>query len=116
MIALGRFGRGYLHKRHDMMAAVSEIGFVAPALYPRNAGINAAGREGNDVSDAAVVEIHVARAAENKGEGVGGTPLLEPHVMDAVEGERGVGGNGAPQKRWTFIEWFRQEGLITKVK
>jgi hypothetical protein len=82
-----------------MMAAVSAVGFVAPALDPHNARANAVGGEGNNVMDAAAVEIHVARAAENKGEGVGGAPLLEPHVTDAVEGERGVEGNGAPQKR-----------------
>jgi hypothetical protein len=98
VMALGRFGRGYLHEWHDMMAAVSVIGFVAPALDPYNAGANAVGGEGNNVNVVAVVEIHVARAAENKGEGVGGAPLLEPRVTDAVEGERGVEGNGAPQK------------------
>jgi hypothetical protein len=82
-----------------MMAAVSAIGFVVPVLDPRNAEANATGGEGNDVRNAAMVEIHVAIAAENKGEGVGATPLLEPRVTDAVEGERGVKGNKAPQKR-----------------
>ncbi len=56
------------------------------------------GGEGNDVGNAAVVEIHVARAAENKGEDVGGTLLLEPRVTDAMENKWGVKGNGAPQK------------------
>ncbi len=93
-----RFERGYLYKRHDLMAVVSAIGFVVPALDPRNAGANAVGGEGNDVDNAAVVEIHVARAAENNGEGVGGTPLLELHDTDAVEGKWEVEGNGAPQK------------------
>ncbi len=97
-MALGRFGRGYLRKWHDMMVVVSAIGFVVPALDLHNAGVNAAGGEGNNVGDMAVAEIHVARAAENKGEGAGGAPLLEPHVMDAVEGKQGVEGNGAPQK------------------
>ncbi len=67
-----------------MMAGVSAIGFMVPALDPHNAGANAAGGEGNDVDNVAVLEIHVARAAENEGEGVGGAPLLEPCVMDAV--------------------------------
>jgi hypothetical protein len=98
LMALGRFTRGYLHERHDMMAAVSAIGFVAPPLDSRNAGVNAARGEGYNVGKAAVTEIHVARAAENKGEGVGGTPLLEPCVTDAMEGKQGVEGNGAPQK------------------
>jgi hypothetical protein len=58
-----------------------------------------AGGEGDDVSDAAVVGIRAARAAESKGDGVGGAPLLEPCVTDAVEGNGGDKGNGAPQKR-----------------
>ncbi len=62
-------------------------------------GANAAGGEGDDVSNAAVVGICAARATESKGNGVGGAPLLEPRVMDAVEGKGGVDGNRAPQKR-----------------
>ncbi len=98
VMALQQFERGYLCEWHDLMAAVSGIGFVVPALDPHNAGANAAGGEGDDFGNAAVVEIHVARAAENKGEVVDGAPLLEPHVTDAVEGKRGVKGNEAPQK------------------
>jgi hypothetical protein len=98
-MALRRFERGYLRKWHDLMAVVSAIGFVAPALDPHNAGANVAGGERNDVSNVAVLEIHVARAAENKGEGVGGVPLVELRITDAVEGERGIEGDGAPRKR-----------------
>jgi hypothetical protein len=72
---------------------------MAPALDPRNAGANAARGKGNDVGNAAVVEICVVRAAENKGEGIGGAPLLEPHDTDAVEVKRVVEGNRAPRKR-----------------
>ncbi len=88
--------RGYLHKRHDVMAVVSAIRFVAPPLDPHNAGAYAVRGEGNDVGNSAMVEISVARAAENKGEGVSGAPLLEPRVMDAVVSKGGVEGNGAP--------------------
>ncbi len=52
-MALRRFGKGYLCKWHDMIAAVSVIEFVASVLGPCNAGANAAGGEGNDVGDAA---------------------------------------------------------------
>jgi hypothetical protein len=81
------------------MAAVSAIGFVAPALDPHNAGANAAGGEGNDISNVAMFKICVAVAAENKGEDLGGSLLLEPHVTDAVESKGGVTGDRAPQKR-----------------
>jgi hypothetical protein len=40
-----------------------------------------------------------ARAAESKGDGVGGASLLKPCVMGAVEGKGGVKGGGALQKR-----------------
>ncbi len=82
----------------DLMAEVTAIGFAAPVLDPRN-GENAAGGEGDDVSNVAMVGICAARAAESKGNGVGGVPLLEPHVTDALEGNGGVNGNGVPQKR-----------------
>ncbi len=90
--------RVHVSKQIDLMAKVSAIGFVAPALDPHNAGANAAEGKGDDVSNAAVVGICAARAAESKGEGVGGAPLLEPHVVDAVEGEGGVEGDRAMQK------------------
>ncbi len=90
--------RGYLYEWYDLMATVSAIGFVAPVLDPCNAGANAAGGEDDDVGNEAVVEIRVARAAENKREGVSGAPLLEPRVTDAMEGNGGVKGNGALRK------------------
>jgi hypothetical protein len=88
--------RVHLSKQINLMAKVLAIRFVAPALDPCNAGENAAGGEGDDISDAAVVEICGARAAESKGDGIGGVPLLEPHVMDAVEDKGGVNGDRAP--------------------
>jgi hypothetical protein len=81
------------------MAEVTAIGFVVPALDPRNAGANAAGWEGNEVGDMAIVGAHAARAAESKGDGVGGVPQLEPHAMVAVEGKCDVKGNRASRKR-----------------
>ncbi len=99
VMAAHRYDRVHLSKQIDLMAEVSAIGFAALALDPRNAGANAAGGEGDDVSDAAVVGICAARAAESEGNGVGGVPLLEPHVTDAVEGKGGVDGDGALQKR-----------------
>jgi hypothetical protein len=83
----------------DLMAEVTAIRFAAPVLDPRNGGANAAGGEGDDVSNVAMVGICAARAAESKGNSIGGVPLLEPHVTNAVEGNGGVNGNGVPQKR-----------------
>jgi hypothetical protein len=94
-----RFDRVHLSKWIDLMAKVTAIGFVAFALDPRNVGANAAGGEGDDVSNAAVVVFCAARAAECKGDGVGVAPLLELRVTGAVEGKGGVKDNGAPQKR-----------------
>ncbi len=94
-----RSDRVHISERIDLMAKVSVIGFVTPALDPRNAGANVGGGEDDDVNIAAVVGICAARAAESKGDGVGGAPLLGLHVRDAVEGKGGVKGNGALQKR-----------------
>jgi hypothetical protein len=90
----------HLSKRIDLMAEVTVIGFVVPALDPRNTGRNAAGRESDDVSNMAVVGACAAGAAENKGDGVGaGAPQLELHAMGPVEGKGGVNGDGVLQKR-----------------
>ncbi len=70
-----------------------------PALDPRNAGVNAAGGVGDEVSDAAIVGACAARAAESEGDSVGGAPQLEPRATGPVEGEGGVEGNGLLQKR-----------------
>jgi hypothetical protein len=118
VMGLGRFGRGYLRERRDMMAAVSAIGFVAPPLDPRNTGANVAGGEGNNVGNTAVAEIHVARAAENKNEGVGGMPHWNRKLRMQW---RASGGSRATEcckstQGWTFVEYLHQEGLITKVK
>jgi hypothetical protein len=99
VMGMRRFDRMHLSERIDVMAEVTLIGFVVPALDPRNAGGNAAGGEGDDVSNAAVVGSCAARAAESKGNGIGGAPLLKPCATGAVEGEGGVEGDGALQKR-----------------
>jgi hypothetical protein len=65
-----RFDNAHLSKRVDLMAEVTAIGFMVPALDPCNAGANAAGGEGDDVSNAAVVEARAARAVGSKGDGV----------------------------------------------
>jgi hypothetical protein len=91
--------RVHLTKRIDLMAEVAAIGLVVSALDPRNAGANAAGGEGDEVSDVAFVGACAARAAESKGDGIGGAPQLELHATGHVEGEGGVEGNGASQKR-----------------
>jgi hypothetical protein len=95
-----RSDRVHLSKQIDLMADVRLIGFLVPALDPRNAGANAAGGEGDDISNAAVVEACAARAAEveSKGDGVGGAPQLKPCKTGAVEGEGGVKGVGLLQK------------------
>jgi hypothetical protein len=81
------------------MAEVAAIGFVVPALDPRNAGVNAAGGVGDEVSNAAIVGAHTARATESEGDSIGGGPQLEMRAMDHVEGKGGVKGDGASQKR-----------------
>ncbi len=80
------------------MAEVTAIRFMVPALDPRNAGANAAGGEGDEVSNAAIVGACAARAAESKDDSVGGVPQLQPFAMGPVEGKVGVEGNGALQK------------------
>jgi hypothetical protein len=77
------------------MAEVAAIGFVVLALDPCNAGVNAAGRVGDEVSNAAIVGACAARATESKGDSVGGAPQLEPRAIGHVEGEGGVEGNRA---------------------
>jgi hypothetical protein len=98
VMGMRRFDRVHLSKWIDLMAEVKAIGFMAPVLDPRDVGAYVAGGEGDDVSNAAMVGKHAARAAESKGDGVGQVPLLEPHVTSAMEGKGGVEGNGAPQK------------------
>jgi hypothetical protein len=87
--------RVHLSERIDLMAEVAAIVFMVPALVPRNAGVNAAGGVGDEVSNAAIVETCAARAAESKGDSIGGVPQLEPRAMGHVEGKGGVEGNGA---------------------
>ncbi len=48
------------------MFEIRAIGIVAPALDLRNAGVNAAGGVGDEVSNVAIVGACVARAAESK--------------------------------------------------
>ena len=91
-----RGDRVHLSEQIDLVGKVTAIGSVAPSLDPPNAGANAAGGEGDNVSDAAVVGIRAARAAESKGGGVGGVPQLEPRATDAVEGDGGVDDDGMP--------------------
>jgi hypothetical protein len=91
--------RVHLSKRIDLMAEVAAIGFVVPVLDPRNVGVNAAGGVGDEVSNAAIVGGCAARAAESKGDSVGGVPQVEPHAMGHVEGNCAVEGDGASQKR-----------------
>jgi hypothetical protein len=62
-------------------------------------GVNAAGGVGDEVSNVAIVGACAARAAESKGNSVGGVPQLEPCATCPVDGEGGVEGNGALQKR-----------------
>jgi hypothetical protein len=88
----------HLSKRIDLMAEVTATGFVVPALDPRNAGVSAAGGEGDEVTNAAIVGARAARAAKSKGDSVGGAPQLEPHATGPVEGESGVEGDRASQK------------------
>ncbi len=86
--------RVHLSKRIDLMAEVAAIGFVVPALDPRNAGVNVAGGVGDEVSNAAIMGAHAARAAEIEGDSIGGAPQLEPRAMGQhVQGKGGVEGN-----------------------
>ncbi len=90
-----RFDRVHRFKRIDLMTVVTAVGSVVPELDPRNAGANAAGGEGDDVSNAAVVGACAARAAESESGGIGGAPLLELCVTGAVEGKGAVEGDRA---------------------
>jgi hypothetical protein len=80
----------HLSKQIDLMAEMTVIGVVVPALDPRNAGANAAGGEGDEVSNTAIVGACAARAAESEGDGIGGAPQLESCALGAVEGKGGV--------------------------
>jgi hypothetical protein len=93
-----RGDRVHLSKQMDLMADVRLIGFMAPTLDPLNAGANAVGGEGDDISNVAVVDACAKRAAESKGDGIGGLPQLEPREMGAVKGKGGVEGVGALQE------------------
>jgi hypothetical protein len=89
----------HLSKQIDLMAEVTAIKFLVPVLNPCNMGMNAAGGEGDDVSNTAVVGACVAGAAKSKGHGVGAeAPQLEPCATGPVEGKGGVEGDGALQK------------------
>ncbi len=72
---------------------------MGPALDPRNAGVNVAGGVGDEISNAAIVGACAARAAESKGDSIGGAPQLKPHATGPVEGKGGVEGDGSLQKR-----------------
>ncbi len=70
------FRRVHLSEWIDLMAEVTLIGFVVLTLDPRNVGANAEGGEGDEVSNAAIVGAHAARASESKGDSFGGAPQL----------------------------------------
>jgi hypothetical protein len=91
--------RVHLFERIDLISKIRVIGFVAPALDPRNAGVNVAGGVGDEVGNVAIVGARAARDAESEGDSVSGAPQLEPHAMGPVEGKGGVEGNGTLQKR-----------------
>ncbi len=89
----------HLSERIDLMSEIRAFGFVVPALDPRNVGVNAAGGVGDEVSNAAIVGACAARAEESKGDSVSGVPQLKPRATCPVDGEGGVEGDGASQKR-----------------
>ncbi len=66
----------HLSERIGLMSKIRAVGFVAPMLDPRNVGVNAAGGVGDEVSNVALVGACAARAAESKGDSVGGIPQL----------------------------------------
>jgi hypothetical protein len=107
----------HLSEQIDLMSKIRAIGFMVPALDPRNAGVNAAGGVGDEVSNAAIVGACAARAAESKGDSIGGAPQLEPHATCPVEGEGGVEGDGLLQKRTRMDNsfMFPSRGVVTKV-
>jgi hypothetical protein len=55
----------HLYEWIDLMAEVTAIGFMVPGLDPRNAGANAAGGEGDEVSEVAIVGAFAAKAVES---------------------------------------------------
>ena len=66
----------HLSERINLISKIRVVGVVEPALDPRNVGVNAAGGVGDEVSNAAIVGACAARAAESKGDSVGGIPQL----------------------------------------
>jgi hypothetical protein len=109
--------RVHLSERIDLMSKIRQIRFVAPALDQCNAGVNVTGGVGDEVSNAAIVEVCAARAAESKGDSIGGAPQLEPCAIGPVEGEGGVEGDGALRKctRMENLSMSLSRGLVTKV-
>jgi hypothetical protein len=89
----------HLSDRIDLMSKIRAVGFVVPALDPRNVGVNATGGVSDEVSNAAIVGACAARAAESEGDSVSGVPQLEPRATCPVDSKGGVEGNGALQKR-----------------
>jgi hypothetical protein len=89
----------HLSEQIELMSKIRAVGFVAPALDPRNVGVNAAGGVGNEVSNAAIVGARAARAAESKGDSVGVASQLDPRATCLVDGKGGVKGNRALRKR-----------------
>jgi hypothetical protein len=89
----------HLSERIDLISEIRVVGFVEPALDPRDVGVNAAGGVGDEVSNATIEGARAARAAESKGDSVGGVLQLEPRATCPVEGEGGVEGDGASRKR-----------------
>jgi hypothetical protein len=89
----------HLSERIDLISKIRAVGFVEPALDPRNVGVNAAGEVGDEVSNAAIMGARAARAAESEGDSVGGVPQLEPRATCPVDGEGGVEGDEALRKR-----------------
>ena len=91
--------RVHLSEQIDLISEIKAVGFVEPTLDPRNVGVNAAGGVGDEVSNAAIEGACAARAAESKGDSVDQVPQLELCAMCPVDGEGGVEGDGALQKR-----------------
>ncbi len=89
----------HLSERIDLISEIRAVGFMDPVLDPRNVGVNAAGGLGDEVSNAAMEGACAAKAAESKGDNVGGVPQLEPRATCPVDGKGGLEGNGALQKR-----------------
>jgi hypothetical protein len=85
----------HLSERIGLISKIRAVRFVEPVLDPRNVGVNGAGGVGDEVRNAAIVGACAARAAESKGDSVGGVPQLEPHATCPVDGKGGVEGNGA---------------------